>query len=285
MHSSVSRVEGGGGPRKQSSKPNRLLMDKMRVICGKYTVPIAFQDKFVAIIDKPWRLASQKGTNVDISVPDIMEQYFRHHKTYPNDINDVVLPLHSGTNRSFVGLVHRLDRCVSGLMIVAKNSRAANKLTEALQTNNIEKSYVALVHGHMNSIGWKKYDHVMRNERGQELPVSLYAESIGQFSNHTTLVKVQLVTGRKHQIRAQLSYLGHPILGDYKYGALFNATSTSKRVESCIALASYKITFTKPLLGFTAGFEVKITGDALKPWERWLGREEVAHLGQLIQQH
>eukprot|EP01031_Cornospumella_fuschlensis_P030474 gene30474-36833_t len=135
----------------------------------------------------------------------------------------------------------------------------------------------------MVSKEWKRYDNSMVNEKGKELPVSLSAKCLGHFSNHTSLVKIQLITGRKRQIRAQLSYLGHPILGDFRFGAPSTSTNGRKRVSADgIALSSYKIAFKKPLLGFTEGFEIKLGSESLMQWQHWLGSEDFTDLGLFV---
>lgn len=134
--------------------------------------------------------------------------------------------------RNYIGLVHRLDRNTSGLMIVGKRSKSANRLTESLQKGELERSYLAFAEGKTPQ-EQKLQHYLLKNESTNEVRVvkegikgakeaKLSYTCIEHFtldSKEVSLLHVLLETGRGHQIRAQLSHEGHPLLGDTKYKA------------------------------------------------------------------
>jgi len=131
----------------------------------------------------------------------------------------------------FLGLLHRLDRPVSGIVLFAKTSKGASRLSEQLRNHKIEKIYTALVVGKPKQkrrilINYIKKDEkknkvtVYENEEEGAERAELYYEIIAS-NNKYSLLKVQLKTGKPHQIRSQLSFIGCPIVGDVKYGAPF----------------------------------------------------------------
>lgn len=140
-----------------------------------------------------------------------------------------------GRNNPFVGIVHRLDRSCSGVIIFAKRSKAASRLSEQIRGHKITKKYLCIVNGKIKgNIDCITHYHIqhptIQNKvmvrpvsSGNDKEVKLYYDVIDsnlfceKYGNHS-LIEVRLITGRKHQIRAQLGFLGHPILGDVKYG-------------------------------------------------------------------
>ena len=140
---------------------------------------------------------------------------------------------------------HRLDRPVSGVVLFAKTSKGASRLSEQFRDHAIEKTYHALVVGRPNASTLVNYlakdraqrkAHV-REENGQRAELEYEVEALyGPYS----LVKILLKTGRFHQIRAQFSFAGFPVLGDTKYGAPFALPDKS------IALCATSIVFTLP---------------------------------------
>ncbi len=144
--------------------------------------------------------------------------------------------------------VHRLDREVCGVMLFAKTQDAAKKLSADVSEHRIKKEYIAIVEGEMDKESdtlvdllfkdsAKNKSYVVQRERKGVKKASLFYETIAK-NNGTTLVRIELHTGRTHQIRVQFSSRGHAVLGDRKYG------SSLKSDE--IALCSHKLTFCHP---------------------------------------
>jgi len=158
------------------------------------------------------------------------------------------------------GIVHRLDKNTSGLMIVAKNDRAHHILSRALKDRKIKRSYLALVHGVMEVEAGIIDAPIGRNpktrktmavtERGSKRAVTTFKVK-ERFRNYT-LLQLKLETGRTHQIRVHMRYVNHPVVGDPEYGY--------KKIEKNLGLArqflhSYRLEFTHPRTGEELSFE------------------------------
>ena len=132
-------------------------------------------------------------------------------------------------NRSgnvYLGLVHRLDRPVSGIMALARTTKAASRLSAQFRNNTPQKRYLALVEGNCSGQG-TYIDYILKQNKKVRIiapshPKALYAELAWRVvinRNHLSLLDIMLKTGRPHQIRVQLANAGFPILGDLRYGA------------------------------------------------------------------
>lgn len=147
----------------------------------------------------------------------------------------------------FLGLVHRLDRNVSGIVLFAKTSKGAARLSEQFRNNEIKKTYHAVVEGKIspaesNLVNYLKKDEEKRMALVSSSPKSGYERSELEYAtvksnDEYTLIKINLITGRFHQIRAQLSAIGYPIVGDKKYGA------KNKTSDGSLALCATEIEF------------------------------------------
>ena len=123
----------------------------------------------------------------------------------------------------FLGLVHRLDRPVSGVVVFARTSTAARRLSDQFRRRTVEKCYVALVEGRVAKTG-RLVHHIARRQTksrivsrgGQRAELSFERLAYRRGLSH---IRVNLATGRHHQIRVQCAHIGHPILGDFKYGS------------------------------------------------------------------
>ena len=129
-------------------------------------------------------------------------------------------------------IVHRLDKETSGLMIIAKNRFYAKKFSEMFKLREIKKRYLAIVKGKIKKNKGELY--TKDNLRGKEIVSKLYFEVISKKNNFSYL-EIDLITGRKHQIRKQFSEIGHPLVGDCKYG--------DKKNKNPLCLLSYEIEF------------------------------------------
>lgn len=130
----------------------------------------------------------------------------------------------------FVGLIHRLDRNVSGIVLFAKTSKGASRLSEQFREHTVQKIYHAWVEGVVHGGVEKKLENYLIKDENKNksdvfdyaVPGALLADltyEVVQIDGDASLLRVTLGTGRHHQIRAQLAHIGHPILGDSKYGA------------------------------------------------------------------
>lgn len=208
---------------------------------------ILFQDNAITVAVKPPELLSEQTPAKDGFADLLAEQ----------------------NKNGYIGVIHRLDRGVGGVMVYARTPQAAAKLSAAVQAHAVEKEYFAVIHGEMpnecdtlrdllfHDRARNKTFVVDRERRGVKEAVLDYrtlavcdTEEYGQLS----LLQVKLHTGRTHQIRVQFSSRKHPLLGDGKYGAH----------DRCgIALASHRLTFPHPISGKILSFTYTPVG---APW-------------------
>ena len=174
------------------------------------------------------------------------------------------------------GIVHRLDKNTSGLMVVAKNEKSQKNLVEQLQTHSVSREYSAIVYGHMvaggtvdEPIGRDTKDRVKQAVSSNGREAVTHYRVIDRYQNHTH-VKAILETGRTHQIRVHLSHIGYPLIGDPMYGgklrfpkkadeALKDALVDFKRQ----ALHSRKLTLTHPISGKLMSWKAPLPEDML----------------------
>jgi len=190
---------------------------------------ILFEDNHIIVAVKPAGIPSQKNLKDKFSFYD----YIKEH-----------------TKNGFTGLVHRLDKSVTGVMVVAKTKFAASVLSKTIKEGLMEKIYLAVVEGKLNgSQGILKHFHEKKNHRAHIFsiekpgtkPAILHWEKIDEMPDRT-LLKINLKTGRYNQIRSQFAYIKHPVLGDYKY-------SKKSKTSDFIALLCLEISFPHPLTG------------------------------------
>ncbi len=207
------------------------------------TPEILYEDNHIIIITKPPGMLSQGDSSGDESMLDILKQYIK--KKYKKD-GDV-----------FLGLVHRLDKPVSGVMVFARTSKAARRLHTEIINGNMEKYYAAVIEKKLHTD--KKW-HLLENFLVRENNLTKVTDNVSSNSQKAdlyyrvilssdkySLIIVKLGTGRKHQIRAQLSAIGAPVAGDKKYGA-------KSELNNRICLHSVLLAFKHPTLNSKMSF-------------------------------
>lgn len=169
----------------------------------------------------------------------------------------------------FVGVVHRLDRPVSGVVLFARTSKGASRLSEQFRTHSVQKTYLALVEGAVDIRRGELYDRLSKDrdrnvvsvvsdkQPGQECILSFERlERHGRL----TLLRIQPQTGRSHQIRVQLASRGWPIVGDRKYGS-------QTRAQGSIALHAASLEFSHP----TTGAPIVVSSEFPAEWRKlWM---------------
>ncbi len=197
---------------------------------------VLFEDNHLLIVNKPAGLLVQADQIGDMSLLDYAKSYIKKQKNKPGNV--------------FIGLPHRLDRPVSGVVILCKTSKALRRMTAIFRNRTILKQYTAIVHGRPDALEATLEDYIAQNKRGKKSFVShreakeaqraqlryTFLQCIGDYS----MLNIVLETGRKHQIRVQLSHMGCPIVGDLKYGS-------HKRLGERICLHAHFISFTHPV--------------------------------------
>jgi len=210
-----------------------------------------FEDNHLLVVEKPAGLPSQGDKTGDESLLDVAKHYLKVKYNKPGNV--------------FVGLVHRLDRPVGGLVVLAKTSKGASRLSEQFRTREVEKKYLALVEGNPSQMQGR-LEHFLGSGPQNKVKVSAvekagFKHSILSFvclqRQHEKYplcmyMEIDLETGRKHQIRAQLAFAGHAIVGDRKYG------SRTAFKAGRIALVAHKLTFTHPVNQAVLRFELPL---------------------------
>ena len=202
-------------------------------------------DNHILVLDKPAGLLSQAATAGDDNILDRAKEFIRLKFDKPGNV--------------YLGLVHRLDRNVSGLMIFARTSKAAARLSKAFAGREVEKRYLALVDKAVDGGGTLKH-RLAKNPAGRGVVeaadgkhAALSYEVLAK-NGSRSLLEVELHTGRKHQIRAQLSWAGMPLLGDPLYGESVPAMRRP-------ALLAARLRFKHPVKDDTLTFRATLPGD------------------------
>ena len=215
---------------------------------------IIYIDNHLIAVTKPAGLLTQPDRNTDESLIDQTRQWIKEKYNKPNNI--------------FLGLVHRLDRNVSGVVLFARTSKAASRLSKQFREGTPKKHYRAIVLGKLKE-EHTTLVHYLRKEKSlratvfpRETPTAKRSELSYEVINSLekkTLLEVSLSTGRFHQIRAQMAFIGHPIIGDVKYGA------PEPLPNQEIALYAHKLVFSHPV----SNEEITLTAPEPKTWEQF----------------
>lgn len=177
-------------------------------------IEIIYEDNHLIAVYKPAGMLTQTDQSEDTALLD--------------HVRNLLKTKYEKKGNVFVGMIHRLDRNVSGMVLFAKTSKGASRLSQQFREHTLEKSYHALVEGNISKdktlINFLQKDTEQKkailftepgiNRQKAELSFTILKSNI-----NTTLLNIKLKTGRFHQIRAQLSAIGHPIVGDSKYGS------------------------------------------------------------------
>ena len=203
-------------------------MDKLKVI---------FEDNHIIVVEKEPNIPSQSDKTGDMDMLTIVKQYIKEKYQKPGNV--------------YVGLVHRLDRPVGGIMVFAKTSKAASRLSNQVREKSIKKKYLAVVDGKIEKVKGILEDYLYKDERNNISKVVSKEKKNAKLAKldyevlaynevkNLSLVKINLHTGRHHQIRVQLSHAGHSIFGDQKYG--------TRGQGKQIALWAYELTIEHPI--------------------------------------
>ena len=207
---------------------------------------VVYEDNHIIIVNKQSGEIVQGDKTGDVPLSDTVKAYIKERYQKPGEV--------------FLGVVHRLDRPVSGLVVFARTSKALTRLNKMFAEGQVHKTYWAIVEMRNESHSTFNIQHstfseithwLVRNEKqnksyayDHEVPHSKKAilryRPIAQ-SDRYTLLEVNLLTGRHHQIRCQLAAIGHPIKGDLKYGA------RRSNPDGSISLLSHRVEFIHPV--------------------------------------
>ena len=206
---------------------------------------VLYEDNHVIVVEKFINILSQKDETNDIDMNEIVKEYLKRKYQKPGNV--------------YLGLIHRLDRRVGGVMVFAKTSKAAQRLSEDIKKHQFEKKYLVKVIGKLNSNGSinlkldKDEKTRMAIVSNQGKPSSLDYEVLSA-NDQYSLVLVNLITGRYNQIRASFAHIGHPLVNDYKYDKKQTPT------KEAIGLWCYEIGFNHPITKEKMTFKLKPNG-------------------------
>ncbi|WP_337386435.1 RluA family pseudouridine synthase [Prevotella sp.] len=214
---------------------------------------VVYEDNHIIIVNKQSGEIVQGDKTGDTPLSDIVKQYIKDKYNKPGNV--------------FLGVVHRLDRPVSGLVVFAKTSKALSRLNEMFRTGDVHKTYWAIVKKNDIAPEATLTDWLTRNERqnksyahNREVPgakKAVLSYKVRSVSDNYMLLEVRLMTGRHHQIRCQLAHMGCPIKGDLKYG------SPRSNPDGSISLMSRRVEFVHPVSKETIAVEAPVPNDRL----------------------
>jgi 23S rRNA pseudouridine1911/1915/1917 synthase len=197
-------------------------------------INIIYEDNHIIVVEKPVNIPVQQDKTNDIDMLSLIKEYIKEKYNKPGEV--------------YLGLVHRLDRPVGGVMVFAKTSKAASRLSESIRNKDFSKNYLAVVNGKIEPNIGKLDNYMFKNEAlnmsyitdasNKNAKLASLAYEVIDVNENKSLVKIILETGRHHQIRVQFANFGHSLYGDQKYG------SGPKNTQ--IALWAYKLEFKHP---------------------------------------
>lgn len=209
---------------------------------GNLMVKILYEDNHVLVVIKPVNMPVCEDSSGDMDLLSYLKGYIKDKYNKPGNV--------------YLGLIHRLDRPVGGVMVFAKTSKAAGRLSDQVRLKKIRKKYYAVVCGNLAGSGVFN-DKLLKNSRTNMVRVdsrgkdSSLEYNVVSSINSLSLVDINLITGRSHQIRVQFSSRGYPLFGDQRY-------NNGSLVGEQIALFSYYLSFFHPVSGELMEFSESI---------------------------
>ena len=232
---------------------------------------IIYEDRDILVCFKPAGVATQTAKLSSQDMVSLIKNYLAKKENVKNP---------------YVGVIHRLDQPVSGLLVFTKNQKAAGILSKQIQDGNANKDYVALCSGILEEKSGELVHYIMKDSvtklaavLNKKAFLKMQAENkegsatykkailiydVEKEFEDSSIIRIHLQTGRFHQIRAQFSYIGHPLLGDLKYGNEDSKLLSSQKGIGTIALCAYEVSFLHPRIKKEMKFQ--IPHGLLPPW-------------------
>jgi 23S rRNA pseudouridine1911/1915/1917 synthase len=218
-----------------------------------YQLEVLYEDNHLLAVNKPAGLPTM-GTPADkLTLLDLAKQYVKQRCGKPGNV--------------YLGVMSRLDAPVTGVVLLARTSKAARRLTEQFRAHAVEKVYWALVEGRIEPPAAECLDWIAHTDRHRKMVIVAAGSAGGKEArlayrriearDADSLVEVRLETGRKHQIRLQMARRGHPIVGDRKYGS-------GREFAAGIALHARRLLVTHP----TRGTPVELVAPLPPAWRK-----------------
>jgi len=190
---------------------------------------ILFEDNHIIVVEKKPNILCQGDYTKDLDLLTMLKKYIKEKYNKPGNV--------------YLGLVHRLDRPVGGIMVFAKTSKAASRLSESIKNHEMKKEYLLVCEGNLESEGIFE-DYIEKKDNFSVISDEINGKyskleyKVVEKKNTLNLVKVNLITGRHHQIRVQFASRGCPLYGDQLYGC---------QNKKQIALYAYHLSFKHPV--------------------------------------
>ena len=208
----------------------------------KNKLNVLYEDNHLIVVEKPFNILSQADDTNDLDMLTIIKDYLKEKYQKPGNV--------------YLGLVHRLDRPVGGVMVFAKTSKSASRLSDQIRLNKFNKVYNAVVEGQVKNEE-RLEDKLLKDTKRNIVKVDpkgknsiLNYKKLKQVNN-LTLVEIKLETGRPHQIRVQMSHNKNPLFGDQKY-------NKNAKVGEQLALFAKKLEFYHPTTNELMSFELEL---------------------------
>ena len=211
-------------------------------------INIIYEDNHLLVVEKPINIPVQEDSSNDTDLLTLLKKYIKDKYNKPGNV--------------YLGLVHRLDRPVGGIMVFAKTSKSASRLSEQVRNKTLKKTYYAILEGKAKEkdtlvdklLKDSKINMVKVDKSGKE---AILDYELIEYKEPYSLVKINLKTGRSHQIRVQFSSRNLPLYGDQRY-------NKSAKVGEQIALFAKELSFVHPTTKEELTFKIKLP--KRKPW-------------------
>ena len=225
----------------------------------EFTPDIVYEDNHLLVVIKPHNIAVQEDETKDDDMLNLLKNYIKVRDNKPGNV--------------FLGLVHRLDRPTGGVMVFAKTSKCASRLTEQLKNHEMKKTYLCTVLGRPNQMSARLTAYLVKDEKNNVVNLATRSDygakeaildyKVLDTQNNMSLIEVNLLTGRSHQIRVQMSKQNNTVIyGDFKYG--------DKADGGNLALWAYQLKFNHPITQKPMVFKVLPDSEKL-PWKMFDG--------------
>lgn len=205
-------------------------------------INVIYEDNHLLVVEKNINIPVCEDESKDLDLLTILKKYLKEKYNKPGNV--------------YLGLIHRLDRPVGGIMVFAKTSKAASRLSEQVRTHNLKKEYHAVVLGKVNEHDILK-DRLLKDNKTNITKVdkngkeAILEYDLVNYKDNYSLVKINLKTGRSHQIRVQFSSRNHSLYGDQRY-------NKEAKVGEQIALFASSLEFTHPVTKETLKFNLPL---------------------------
>ncbi len=204
---------------------------------------VLYEDNHIIVVEKKPNVLCQSDYTKDLDLLTMVKEYIKEEYHKPGNV--------------YIGLVHRLDRPVGGIMVFARTSKAASRLSKMISNHEMMKEYLLVCHGKLEKFGTME-DYILRKDevsvisKKEEGKKAILDYEVLDYKDDLSLVKVNLITGRHHQIRLQFVHRNHPLYGDNLYGL-------KEKVPVC--LFAYHLKFKHPVKDEIMEFKLLPTGE------------------------